>query len=144
MCNKKVTQLFCSGSDWKPRHSPNQPGVCGACGKPLEGRALWFCRAQRLDQESCRLRYLRNHDWGYARVEALKRTEGRCSRDALHRGALEVNHIEPRLGRGYALGCHHHQDNLEPLCHLCHLEVTADQRAKSARPKVTTLRMEGL
>jgi hypothetical protein len=42
--------------------------------------------------------------------------------------ALEVNHIEPRQGGGYAHGCHHHQANLETLCHRCHARVTARQR----------------
>lgn len=45
----------------------------------------------------------------------------------LHR--LEVNHVEPRRGRGYALGCHNHLANLETLCHPCHVTVTAEQRA---------------
>jgi ferredoxin len=42
--------------------------------------------------------------------------------------ALEVNHIEPRRGGGYAHGCHHHQTNLETLCHRCHARVTAHQQ----------------
>ena len=42
--------------------------------------------------------------------------------------ALEVNHIEPRRGGGYAHGCHHHQANLETLCHRCHARVTARQQ----------------
>ena len=44
--------------------------------------------------------------------------------------ALEVNHIEPRRGGGYAHGCHHHQVNLETLCHRCHARVTARQRSE--------------
>ena len=121
---------FCSGPDWQPRRSAHQLGVCGACGKPLEGRALWFCRGKPGDPESCRRRYLRNHDWGDARAEALRRTGGRCSRDATHQGGMEVNHIAPRRGAGYGIGCWNHQDNLEPLCHGCHQDVTADQRAE--------------
>jgi 5-methylcytosine-specific restriction endonuclease McrA len=42
--------------------------------------------------------------------------------------APEVNHIEPRRGRGYNLGCHNHAENLETLCHACHLDVTKSQR----------------
>ncbi len=49
---------------------------------------------------------------------------------------LEVNHIIPREGKGYGQGCHNHQENLETLCHACHLQVTADQRAfQKARDK---------
>lgn len=121
---------FCSGPTWKPRRSSKQPGTCGACGRPLEGRALWFCRARPKDPESCRLRYLRNHDWGFARAEALRRAGGKCGADPAHHGALEVNHIAPRRGRGYRLGCWHHQENLQVLCHECHLKVTAEQRAE--------------
>lgn len=42
---------------------------------------------------------------------------------------LEVNHIEPRVGRGYGWGCHHHLTNLETLCHLCHVDETNRQKA---------------
>lgn len=40
---------------------------------------------------------------------------------------LEVNHIEPRAGRGYNSGCHHHLTNLETLCHACHVVETKRQ-----------------
>lgn len=50
--------------------------------------------------------------------------------DALwSRFKLEVNHIEPRNGKGYRPGCHHHLDNLETLCHPCHVAITNEQRA---------------
>jgi hypothetical protein len=42
---------------------------------------------------------------------------------------LEVNHVDPRNGRGYHQGCHHHLDRLESLCHGCHVEETNAQRA---------------
>lgn len=42
---------------------------------------------------------------------------------------LEVNHIEPRVGRGYNAGCHHHLANLETLCHGCHVAETTRQGA---------------
>jgi len=43
--------------------------------------------------------------------------------------SLEVNHIRPRGGRGYGMGCHHHLTGLETLCFRCHREVTELQRA---------------
>lgn len=42
--------------------------------------------------------------------------------------SVEVNHIDPRRGRGYRSGCGHHLQNLETLCHRHHVEVTAAQR----------------
>jgi hypothetical protein len=41
---------------------------------------------------------------------------------------LEVNHIEPRRGKGYAWGCHHHPEKLETLCRTCHVDETTRQR----------------
>lgn len=76
-----------------------------------------------------------NHDWGVARGTALRRSSrdgrtARCIRPGCDAPArdMEVNHITPRAGRGYALGCHHHQDGLEVLCHRHHVEVTTAQR----------------
>ncbi|OHU57105.1 hypothetical protein BKG82_13020 [Mycobacteroides chelonae] len=43
---------------------------------------------------------------------------------------LEVNHIEPRMGRGYGFGCHNHLTNLETLCHRCHVAETNRQYAE--------------
>lgn len=42
---------------------------------------------------------------------------------------LEVNHVVPRRGRGYHAGCHHHLDELETLCHRCHVSETNAQQA---------------
>ncbi len=41
---------------------------------------------------------------------------------------IEVNHIEPILGKHGTWGCHHHLDNLIGLCRPCHLKATAQQR----------------
>lgn len=43
--------------------------------------------------------------------------------------SLEVNHKTPILGRHDEGGCHHHVEDLETLCHRCHLIETARQRA---------------
>lgn len=120
---------YCQGPDWKPRVSTKVPGVCGACGVALVGRNHWFCPSPGWNQDaigSCRLRWMQNHDWGSASREAMRRAQSRCLRCG--NPAVEVNHIEPREGRGYTKGCHHHQEGLEPLCHQCHLAVTAEQR----------------
>lgn len=43
--------------------------------------------------------------------------------------APEVNHIMPVNGQRAAFDCQHHRDNLEVLCHSCHVATTATQRA---------------
>lgn len=43
---------------------------------------------------------------------------------------IQVNHIVPCKGKHGTWGCHHHSANLEVLCKECHLETTAEQRAK--------------
>ena len=134
---------FCVGPDWKPRRNTRIVGTCGACGveMPIGGRRLWCCSPE------CTRRYQVNHFWGYARREAIRQAGGRCRMcwPVGHHGvvlasgavaplaapvALEVNHIEPRRGRGYGNGCHHHQANLEPLCRPHHLGVTRLQRGR--------------
>ena len=127
-----MAELFCQGPDWKPRKSVKVEGTCGACGKALEGRNLWFCKTPPGEQygESCRARYARNHFWQEARNAAVRRDSSKCRRCGSPgtRHTLEVNHIEPRNGQGYGIGCHNHLDNLETLCHADHLVVTATQR----------------
>jgi 5-methylcytosine-specific restriction endonuclease McrA len=53
-------------------------------------------------------------------------------RFARHPYGLEVNHIDPREGRGYAASCAHHLENLETLCRRCHAAVTARQARERA------------
>ncbi|MCU1454052.1 MAG: 67, gp67 [Acidimicrobiales bacterium] len=62
-------------------------------------------------------------------VEAARLWQGPAWRSFVQACELEVNHVEPRLGRGYQAGCHHHLDGLETLCHRCHVQVTSAQHA---------------
>lgn len=108
----------------------NTPGVCDACGKPLTGRQKRWCSTD------CSLALWRQHDWNGARRAAKKRDGHKCVNcgqedgvDKHLRSTLEVNHIEPRVGRGYGWGCWNHLDNLETLCHDCHVAVTKQQAA---------------
>jgi hypothetical protein len=126
-------------------------GVCAACGTRIE-------RLQRWCSDDCARFYERNHYWPNARVAALQRDGHRCikcdwhkelfdqladgqyfmwSRTALTQNSddnwLEVNHITPRLGQGYGMGCHNHLSNLETLCHRCHVKVTRRQRIDRIR-----------
>jgi len=110
-----------------------------ACGKPLTGRQTRWC------SRKCTRVFLVNHQWTPAQLAALKRDGYTCRHCGFcpgkqpdrigrmiwrrrHHG-MEVNHIAPLNGRGYRIGCVHHQENLETLCHSCHLEVTMRQRA---------------
>lgn len=43
--------------------------------------------------------------------------------------APEVNHIRPLNGIRPAFGCCHHQENLEVVCHDCHVAIGIEQRA---------------
>ena len=60
-------------------------------------------------------------------VEAARLWQGQPWRCFAQACELEVNHIEPRVGRGYASGCHHHLEGLETLCHRCHVHTTSAQ-----------------
>ena len=54
-----------------------------------------------------------------------------CARDYYRRhgkSILEVNHIQPVNGNRKAVSCASHLENLETLCHDCHVAVTKQQR----------------
>lgn len=63
----------------------------------------------------------REHDQ-YLRTLRRRHASGYESRHP-----LEVNHRDPRRGRGYQAGCHNHLDKLETLCHPCHVDETTRQ-----------------
>ncbi|HVF75505.1 MAG TPA: HNH endonuclease [Acidimicrobiales bacterium] len=110
----------------------DNPGHCGWCGVVLKGRRTRWCSDEH------RTAFANNHEWTAARKAAVERDGHACTRcdahdrlgpDGMWIGVqLQVNHIEPRCGRGYGNGCHHHLDNLETLCHPCHVETTNEQR----------------
>ena len=99
-------------------------GTCACCGVELvlePGRSRWFCG------KACSKRWRLNHWWTEARRAALKRDRHCVKCGGWKR--LEVNHIEPLVGAGYATSCAHHAENLEVLCRSCHQGVTKDQAA---------------
>ncbi len=101
----------------------NADGACPWCGRILPaGRRRWC-------SDPCRDDFIDNHFWSHARDAAVRRDRKACRRcGARHRAKLEVHHVEPRRGRGYGAGCHHHLDLLETLCHRCHVAETNAQR----------------
>ena len=116
---------------------------CHGCGGPIpRGRRVWC-------SNECQNHVIKNHVWGEARSAALKRDGYKCvvcsatkSRlrsylgklygpdhpKAWKEGPLEVNHIQPVNGRRRSVDCQNHQDNLETLCHDCHVSITKQQR----------------
>jgi 5-methylcytosine-specific restriction endonuclease McrA len=105
--------------------------VCGRCEKALpKGRRSWC-------SDRCRRTFSRNHWWPRASSAALRRDKYACVRCG-ERRRLEVNHIEPIRGGPRTMSCLNHLDNLETLCHACHLIVTAQQ----FRPARAAMRAE--
>lgn len=116
-------------------HEPNCPlipklsekfGFCdlASCAKPLPRRRRRWC------SDACANAYTDaiygQHDWNLARHKAYLRDQKCVTCGSTEK--LEVNHIVPRNGAGYGRGCHHHLENLETLCHSCHVKVTNEQR----------------
>lgn len=123
-------------AEWLP--FDGQSGRCARCGTALTGRRRRWCRIE------CENEWRRQHDWGLARNAAKRRDGHQCVREGCAETTrLEVNHIVPRVGRGYGWGCWNHLDNLETLCHAHHLEVTAQQRAERKAPPVDQPRLFG-
>lgn len=124
---------------------PHRPGVCRGCGGPLGPRRRFYC-----SDNDCRRRFEADHFWQTARAAAIARAtvydpstrapqgaacagcgrilDGR-SYPRAHWGVPEVNHIVPVNGQRAHFACANHQSNLEVLCHPCHLQATAAQRA---------------
>lgn len=74
--------------------------------------------------------------WTLARAAALRRDNYTCVECGTTAAVLEVDHIEPCWGKHAQNGCHHHLDNLQTLCHDCHVAKTnkaARDRAREAR-----------
>lgn len=121
------------------------PGVCDHCGNPLTGRRTRWC------SDACSVVVFQAHDWNSARRAAKRRDNYRCvtcgateTVDKNLRSSLEVNHIEPRVGRGYGMGCWNHLDNLETLCHDCHVKVTKAQAAARRAAQAEWVATRGL
>jgi 5-methylcytosine-specific restriction endonuclease McrA len=102
---------------------PRRGRPCFICGKPLGGRRTRWC------SDPCWQLWFSNHEWQAASGAAMRRDGRKCVKCGSQDG-IEVNHMDPRYGRGYHQGCHHHLDRLETLCHNCHVIETNRQRAE--------------
>jgi hypothetical protein len=119
-----------------------------SCRAPLEGRRTAYCSDKHANE------FQRNHVWADARRYARRRAKWACERCGFkpneikkdperrliytrHELRLEVNHIQPLGGRYRGVTCLNHQENLEVLCHRCHVRATGAVRlvtVKAATP----------
>jgi 5-methylcytosine-specific restriction endonuclease McrA len=127
-----------------PCMPPRADGHC-VCGEPLPRRKSGeLSRSRRWCSEKCSEQATLRHYWPEARSAALarnrragglcdhcgsvdpgRRTDGKRYR---YRSRFEVNHIVPLNGSQRSWSCLNHSENLETLCHSCHLKVTNAQR----------------
>lgn len=128
---------------YRPPCRPFNSG-CRQCGKPIAKHRAYCSR-------SCSREFEQNHFWGTASYAAINRSRpfgptqkphgepwrGRpvCARCLKECGSFgdkreaEVNHITPLNGVRPHFGCCHHQENLEVVCHACHVQIGIEQRA---------------
>lgn len=117
-------------------------GFCFGCAERVPSMRRRWC------SDKCRDAWYENHIWSMASAAAKRRDNNscrKCGRTAveimddykatnrrIERSVTEVNHIVPCRGAHDKNSCAHHLDNLETLCHDCHLKVTAEQRKSGA------------
>ncbi len=124
---------------------PRVEGRC-VCGAPLPaGKDGVVSPRRRWCGKTCADTATLRHFWSQARTAALtrnRRAGGWCDHCGVpdpgkrpdgkryrYRSHFEVNHIVPLVGAYRGWSCLNHPDNLEVLCHACHVYVTNQQRA---------------
>jgi 5-methylcytosine-specific restriction endonuclease McrA len=95
---------------------------CTWCGGGLTGRQRKWC------SQKCNDTAVKNHYYRVGRVRALRRDRFTCQHCGDRGPGMQVNHIEPCLGKHSLGGCWHHLENLEAICPSCHQGVTRRQR----------------
>ena len=125
-------------------------GHC-VCGQPLPTRKDGVLSdSRRWCGKACANAATVRHYWPRARTAALtrnRRSGGLCEHCAApdpgrrtdgkryrYRSHFEVNHIVALNGAARGWSCLNHPDNLEALCHDCHLNVTNAQRLQRRAP----------
>ena len=106
----------------KLRQEASEKGECANCGKPLEGNQVYYC------SEDCKSEFYSAHPtsvrWNDLRTRALERDHHRCM--SCGREAEEVDHIQ-EIWEG---GPEFDLENLQSLCHECHVLKTNENRRK--------------
>lgn len=109
------------------------PGRCRLCGRKLQGRRSSFC------DDTCGRYWGLLHSWGDLSYAVYLRDGERCVLCGKHlpvwSGEAECDHIVPVVEGGGQLG----PDNLQTLCHECHVAKTAAQnRERRAKGRAQT------
>ena len=95
---------------------------CANCGKQLTGNQIYYC------SDDCKAEFYANHPtsvrWNDLRAKALERDRNLCVKCG--RPAEEVDHIK-EIWEG---GPEFDLDNLQSLCHECHVLKTNESRRK--------------
>ena len=104
------------------RNEAAEKHQCANCGNPLTGNQLYYC------SENCKLEFYNNHptsiSWNDIRKKALERDQNKCVKCG--KTADEVDHIK-EIWEG---GPEFDLDNLQSLCHDCHVAKTNESRKK--------------
>jgi len=137
-CSKRWWTVFAREHDWNDarkaalKRDRKQCTICGS-----DGLAPAHLHAELLDAEkrtgaaviAIRRKAAHERTRGERAAALRARAEAIAARNALERRyRLEVDHIIPRVGGGYATGCWNHLSNLRTLCHTHHVAITNRQR----------------
>jgi 5-methylcytosine-specific restriction endonuclease McrA len=137
-CSQACSSMFWKLHDWNSARAAaikRDGGICQSCGiqtVPLSD-ARWTLHPEapqhpQFDRERSKTEgddYRREH-WTAIRLYDVEFKK--FLRRVAYPVSPEVNHKEPRVGQGYGFGCWNHPENLETLCHRCHVRVTSQQK----------------
>jgi len=102
---------------------------CNWCEKRLTGKQRKWC------SRTCARKNRINHRWTDAKDNCRKQAAWyMCAicEYMYQQHDINVDHIEPAMGKHGQWSCSHHADNLRVLCVPCHKQVTKEQHANGA------------
>ena len=118
--SKPVPEL--EARSYQLRHEAAEKRECANCGAPLTGSQVYYCSGE------CKLEFYAAHPtsvrWNDLRSRALERDRNSCLKCG--KPAEEVDHIR-EIWEG---GPEFDLDNLQSLCHDCHVAKTNESRRR--------------
>lgn len=122
-----VTLRLCRVASCRVELAGRRTAYCSdAHAREFEAQHLWPV-ARRVARRRAR--------WACQRCgfkpSAIRKDPARAAEFARHELRLEVNHIEALRGSYRFVSCLNHADNLEVLCHRCHVETTNAGRPRA-------------